>query len=121
MFQGEQNAMKIELDDPVLDATDPHTRLFLLAEHWKKRASEAEESLRRIIARINEENGPTFMGEPVIPATAPCVWVSGDEFGGLYETSCGQAFTLNDGTPEENGMLYCYHCGKPLEVENVEL
>jgi len=33
---------------------------------WKRRALEAEESLRRIIARINEENGPTFMGEPVI-------------------------------------------------------
>jgi len=35
---------------------------------WKKRALEAEESCRRMIAALNAENGPTFMGEPVIAA-----------------------------------------------------
>ena len=30
--------MKIELLDPVLGARDPHTRLLLLAEHWKRKA-----------------------------------------------------------------------------------
>lgn len=29
---------KIELQDPELDATDPHTRLLLLAEYWKREA-----------------------------------------------------------------------------------
>jgi hypothetical protein len=28
----------IDLQDPVLDATDAHTRLLLLAEHWKREA-----------------------------------------------------------------------------------
>ena len=30
--------MSIALQDPELDATDPHTRLLLLAEHWKREA-----------------------------------------------------------------------------------
>lgn len=29
---------QVELQDPELDATDPHTRLLLLAEHWKREA-----------------------------------------------------------------------------------
>lgn len=33
---------------------------------WKKRALEAEESCRRLTAELNEENGPTHMGEPVL-------------------------------------------------------
>ena len=40
-----------------------------------------------------------------------CRWVDNDDF---WSTSCGRDFILNDGTPKENGMIYCYHCGKPL-------
>ena len=29
---------QVELQDPELDAADPHTRLLLLAEHWKREA-----------------------------------------------------------------------------------
>lgn len=32
--------MSIELKDPVLDATDPQTRLLLLAEYWKRKCQE---------------------------------------------------------------------------------
>jgi len=39
---------------------------------WKKRALEAEETARQLTRALAEEvNGPTFMGEPVLPATAP--------------------------------------------------
>lgn len=35
-----------------------------------------------------------------------------------YQCSeCGQEWCLNDGTPEENGMSYCPHCGANMEVE----
>jgi len=38
---------------------------------WKKRALEAEETARQLTRALAEEvNGPTFMGEPVLPATA---------------------------------------------------
>ena len=39
---------------------------------WKKRALEAEETVRQLNRALAEEvDGPTFMGEPVLPATAP--------------------------------------------------
>ena len=39
-------------------------------EEWKARALEAEADIARIHAQINAENGPTFMGEPVVSAPA---------------------------------------------------
>lgn len=44
-----------------------------------------------------------------------CIWTR-DEFGDpdFYETSCGQAFTFNEGTASDNGVKFCHHCGKPM-------
>ena len=44
-----------------------------------------------------------------------CIWMEDGDGG--YSTSCGKAFIINDGTPEENGMNYCPFCGKPLMQE----
>lgn len=48
-----------------------------LLEHkptdWMQRALEAEALNERLIAEFNAENGPTFMGEPVIRTTPPVV------------------------------------------------
>jgi len=46
------------------------------------------------------------------PEDPPCLW-KGDD--GTYETSCGQAFTIIDGTPADNDMRFCTYCGKPIE------
>lgn len=40
-----------------------------------------------------------------------CLW---NEVGEMWETACGHAFTLIEGTPYENGMTFCCYCGKPL-------
>ena len=40
-----------------------------------------------------------------------CIWRETDE---AWETSCGDLFTINDGTPAENNMNYCHKCGKRL-------
>ena len=49
-----------------------------------------------------------------------CVWTCDDKWGcredATYETSCGNAFMLNDGTPKENKMKYCPYCGKRIKV-----
>lgn len=42
---------QIDLQDPELDATDPYTRMFLLAEHWKREAMRH----KNIAAMQNEE------------------------------------------------------------------
>jgi hypothetical protein len=31
-----------------------------------------------------------------------------------WETSCGHAFTVLEGTPRDNGMKYCCYCGRTL-------
>lgn len=34
----------VQLEDPVLDAKDPLTRMFLLAEHWKRKYLEMKQA-----------------------------------------------------------------------------
>lgn len=41
-----------------------------------------------------------------------CIW--NQQEGGEYETSCGDAFNLNDGTLKENKMKFCCYCGKEI-------
>ncbi|MCP4540605.1 MAG: hypothetical protein GY832_26000 [Chloroflexi bacterium] len=42
-----------------------------------------------------------------------CIWKynSIDDY---WQTGCDNAFSLDDGTPSENGMGFCLYCGKPL-------
>lgn len=49
-----------------------------------------------------------------------CTWTYEAEES-MYETACGQAFTFNDGDAEQNGVVFCYHCGgKMVEVRKPE-
>ena len=44
-----------------------------------------------------------------------CTWQQdGDSDSGVYGTSCGSYFSINDGTPEDNKMAWCCYCGKKL-------
>jgi hypothetical protein len=43
-----------------------------------------------------------------------CAWGADDD--GIYETECGNAFQLNDGTPADNNMVYCCYCGRLLDA-----
>ena len=51
------------------------------------------------------------------PAQQPqheiCVWHHDDE---AWSTDCGQYFVLNSGRPYQNGMRFCYHCGRRLHA-----
>ena len=50
-----------------------------------------------------------------------CTWAVGNEDTGLYNTECGQAFVLNDGTLKDNKMMFCCYCGGELmESESEE-
>jgi len=45
-----------------------------------------------------------------------CVWSrQEDDYDCYYETSCNNAFILNDGTPKKNKMRYCCYCGHLLK------
>ena len=45
-----------------------------------------------------------------------CHW-NEDGDGSFYATDCGRAFSLNDGTPEQNDIKFCCYCGLPLKEE----
>jgi DNA-directed RNA polymerase subunit RPC12/RpoP len=66
-----------------------------------------------IVGEINSL--PSVDAEPVRRGK----WLTCDDRWGdvHYQCSeCGQEWCLNDGTPEENGMNYCPHCGAKMEV-----
>lgn len=49
------------------------------------------------------------IGEAV---TEACVWTESPDHA-FWQPACrGDPFTLNDGTPEENHLTYCHHCGR---------
>ncbi len=56
-----------------------------------------------------------------------CTWEY-DHFYDYWETSCGDAYQIVDGTPTDNKMKFCPYCGKELveqqinkeEIENAD-
>ena len=47
-------------------------------------------------------------------AVSGCVWTMDSDIGNTYATSCGQLWTLMDGSPEENRVKFCHNCGLPV-------
>ena len=57
------------------------------------------------------------MAQPA-PEPNTCAWYQdGDSDSGVYATSCGRYFNLEDGAPEDNKMSWCCYCGKTLVQE----
>lgn len=44
-----------------------------------------------------------------------CTWTQ-DAEDGSWDTSCGGKFSIEEGSPAENGMHFCCYCGSPVEV-----
>jgi hypothetical protein len=63
----------------------------------------------------NLEARPTVRAKrPVQPPQHEfCFWHNDD---GWWRTDCGKYFALNDGSPHQNGMRFCYHCGRKLRA-----
>lgn len=51
---------------------------------------------------------------------ATCIWTYDDDidFGG-WNTSCGAAFILIEGSPSENDYHYCPMCGGKILIQEV--
>ena len=54
----------------------------------------------------------TLIAEIAVPSEV-CKWQEDDS--GTWESQCGNSFVINDGTPEENRMLFCCYCGGEIE------
>jgi hypothetical protein len=44
-----------------------------------------------------------------------CDWVPDADDCRAFETTCGNAFVLNEGDPRTNGVLFCPYCGGKLK------
>lgn len=55
------------------------------------------------------------------PKKAECAWVPDVDDCRAFETTCGNAFVLNDGDPRTNGVSFCPYCGGKLVMPNVKL
>ena len=42
-----------------------------------------------------------------------CRWTY-DDTHDKHDTGCGEAFTFNDGGPDDNGFFYCPYCGRRI-------
>ena len=70
-------------------------------------------------AERNYRHVAALMEREMVSNTNKCVW--SEDSDGTWQTSCEQAFCLNDGSPSDNDMKYCCYCGKALaECKYVE-
>lgn len=46
-----------------------------------------------------------------------CLWSRADDDTDTWETSCGHAFTIIEGTPTDNHMAFCCYCGRRVDEE----
>lgn len=46
-----------------------------------------------------------------------CLWSQESLDSDCWNTSCGDAFAINEGTPKENKMIFCPYCGKRIKQE----
>lgn len=53
----------------------------------------------------------TFTGDEEL-----CTWTETED---CWETSCGEAFIICEGTPKENNMKFCPYCGRRIKEGNV--
>ena len=59
------------------------------------------------------ENTPKVEGTS-IAGLEVCIWTPDGD--GSFYTTCDQYWTVTEGTPADNGMNFCHHCGKRLQV-----
>lgn len=72
---------------------------------------------KQCLAITQDGNECAAEGSPV--GGLPCKWSQDTEEGDLWHTGCGRLFRLDAGTPTENAMCYCYHCGKVVHEDRV--
>ncbi len=51
-------------------------------------------------------------------SAATCTWHEWEDE--TWSTSCGELWSFNEGGPEDNSALFCYHCGKRIKAEKYQ-
>jgi len=77
-----------------------------------------QEQVRELVKRMREHHAAEL--EAAKAREEACVWTY-DDYEDSWQTTCGNAFTLNDGKPSDNEMRFCGYCGHPLQEVVPEL
>jgi hypothetical protein len=85
------------------------------AEEWKLRALTAEASE----VELGRQRDEALAQVKALEAVSDCAWTPNED--GYYETLCGNAYTIIEGTPEDNSMKFCAYCGGRLVVRLAEI
>ena len=72
-------------------------------ETANRKLAAARERVAALTGRLQDMVGDT---------PCACTWTQDED--GVWETACGKSWELNVGTPAENDMRFCHHCGRPL-------
>jgi hypothetical protein len=73
-------------------------------------------ALKALVAERDELRRQLAEAEPKRPQT--CLWSRSDDDTDVWETACGNAFTINEGgAPADNEMTFCCFCGRELKGE----
>lgn len=88
------------------------TREFVgFGEHGKVRVDIATSGGTPEILDFKLWRFPVFYKSKAEAKKPACEWRNVDCGDGYFETSCGEAFSLNEGSPSENNMKFCPFCG----------
>lgn len=73
------------------------------------------------LSSMGKEDEPVDLSRVVQPPVSgsACVWAQSYD-SDSWDTGCGNAFTINDGTPKENQMAFCCFCGRKLNERLVQ-
>lgn len=67
--------------------------------------------------RIKQDFATVMRGDKVPHAQqTKCEWDQGDPDSTEWHTGCGSHWIFNEGGPEENSMIFCHGCGKPIAI-----
>lgn len=50
-----------------------------------------------------------------------CVWTPDEDYGDVYDGSCGVKWEFMEGGPAENGVKYCPNCGRRILPDQARL
>lgn len=65
--------------------------------------AECDRLTAMLVAQASTPNGPES-----------CEWLYCEEED-AWDTGCGHKFQIIEGSPKDNGLIYCPYCGKPIK------
>ena len=74
-----------------------------------------EQSIKDALSAVCVLKGKLAQAEP--KREPSCLWSRADDDTDVWETKCGHAFTIIDGTPTDNQMAFCCYCGRRVDEE----